>query len=441
MKSIQEVNIGIPRLNLILLVFLTAVMKYYTVTTKAYFLSMFLLGVMIFLSLISTKNIKAKANGYYLFVLASSFVFIIFSGIGHQNFTSFYRNILIIYLVTWYLYLSFMKYGLKYVENMYKQLAMLFNVFSVLNLYQVVFHKPLLLKFLALVQGFEYNFGGSDYRTMSVFGHPIVAGMFFVIAFLCNIYVLKTPFKYILQGILLVNIFSTMSRSAWISIIIVLVLYSVVHIRSIFNKISNFKLTYKKLFSMYIIAALFIIALFFIIPRFNEISTEISLRFGSSLSSNTNDISNLQRTGTVTAILNYMFNSNFVNLLFGYGYGTAKNFMLSHTIILPYFSTTDNQYLTWFYEFGFLGIGTYLTFLFYFIFKLFNKNNHWVQELSILILVCISVSFIFFEGVGWLTVAVMLGITSACLSYKFEKPSLQLKNNEIKSGELSKRVS
>ena len=327
----------------------------------------------------------------------------------------------LIFLTIFYLYMRLAKYGSMYAEKFYKQLTVLLNIFSVLNLYQVIFHKPLLMNYMQLLEiGYNYHFGTSAYRTMSVFNHPIICGLFFIVAFFCNIYVLKTPFKHLFQCLLLINIYSTLARSAWIALAIVFVVYCLMNLKKIRPKSFDIKLTYRQIFGIYVSFVLVVAAVGFIGYHFESVYNGIISRFGDSLSSNTTDGSNLQRTMTISLIVNHMVNGDIFHLFFGYGLGKSHEFMLSHVLLIQGFGTTDNQYLSWLYEFGLLGIGGYLFFVLTICIKFLKSKRNWVTELSFLIFLAISIGLFFFEGTGWPVLLMMFSIVLSCLSLNFE---------------------
>jgi hypothetical protein len=431
---------------MVFIVFMAALMLNYNTFQKAPYLMVYIPLAMLFFKLIQNKGFnflkKNKVDNYFSIVMWSSFAYICISGVMQNKTKYFFLDYSMVYMVIIYLHVSYMNYGIKFAERLFKQLTLLLNFFSVINLYQVFFHKAFFISHMHIEQGgYQYNFGTDQYRTMSVYGHPIVAGLFFVITFFCNIYVIKSSFKYILQFLLLVNIYSTSSRSAWLSMLIVLLVYLLMNSQNISKRISNFKLTYKNLFNMYFSFIFIACGLIFVVLNFDHLYNSIVLRIGDSLSSNTTDVSSLQRTETVSTILKYIFGGSLIHLFFGYGMETVGNFMLSHTIIIPDFTTTDNQYLTWSYELGILGISIYLVTLVYLLVKGFKNRFSWVQELSILCLITISIESLFFESFAWKPIMFILAIVVSCLSFNFKNShaqSLEIREEQI---EISKKVS
>jgi hypothetical protein len=264
---------------------------------------------------------------------------------------------------------------------------------------------------------------------MSVFGHPIIGGLFFVIAFLLNIYIIKSPIKYIFQIILLVNIYSTKSRSAWIALSIVIILYGIIQLKN--KRVMKLSLTYKKLFYVFVSLIILFIGSIYLFSNINTLINSIMTRFGDSLTLGTNstDGSNLQRTMTISAILSNQFNGKVIHLFFGNGLTSSVDFMLSHQMVIPNFNTTDNQYLTWLYDLGLLPLIVYFSILIYLIRNLF-KNRSWLCELSSLGLIALSVEIFFFELFYWSEVVFLFDIFTAYLTFNFINKKEKINNEE-----------
>ncbi|MEC5270393.1 O-antigen ligase family protein [Heyndrickxia coagulans] len=410
-------NIGV-----ILLVFIGAILRIYSLTHKVYYMTLLILCFYLVVMIINFYKHKI-INKYFLLIFLPTLLFLVISSLIHHTLNIFVKFYIVEYLIVSYIYLSILKYGKLYVSLLSKCMTYMLNIFSIFNIYQVVFHKPMLYDFLTSeIQTLQYQVSTSFYRTSSVFGHAIVAGLFFVILFLHNFFTLKNKiFKYILQGIVLINLYSTMSRSAWLAFLVVIFILILINFKKInliaFASFSN--LSYRQILYTYLGVIIIAIGVLFIAQNYNSLLESIINRFGDSLSDNSTDLSNLQRTGTITAIFKFMSDVGMKNLIFGNGLGTVANFMLSHQIVIPDFLTTDNQYLTWYYEFGICGI--FLVSLFFFmlihhLIKFFmNKSYDWTQVLSVSCLIVLCIGMFFFEGIQWETVGVFLAINLGCI--------------------------
>ncbi|MEJ9263616.1 hypothetical protein P4517_34150, partial [Bacillus thuringiensis] len=211
---------------------------------------------------------------------------------------------------------EYYKNGARYGEQVFIQLTKILNVLSVLNLIQVVLHRPLLSGFFTeQMDKYQYwAYGTGDFRPVSVFGHPIVSALFFSILVICNLYILKGNLKYPLQIVALVNVYASQSRSAWIALAIIVCLYFIKNYR--IKKIKrNVRFTYSQLLKIYVSLVIVICGFGLVALSSDSIISSIIERFGDSLSGNSKDISNLQRTGTLSLINTYMFQQDMFRLL------------------------------------------------------------------------------------------------------------------------------
>lgn len=404
-------------MNIIILGIFSAILWRYTPTNKVIYAYILVLALVLIMKLFSYKDVKISSNNMYLILFSVvSLVYLILISIGEISFVA--KRYVFVYLLIIYLYLTFTRYGLDYAVKFYKHLTVILNIFSVLNLYQVIFKKPLLLKYMDLMEiGYNYRFGTSGYRTMAVFNHPIVSGLFFIIAFLCNMYILKkSPLKYGLQALLLLNIYTSQARSGWLAFALILAFIVIRDRRKIITGIVKPRLTYKGAIMGVILLT---VGFLFMIFNFQDLYNSIIQRFGDSLSLNSTNGSNLQRTMTIALIWNYMFDSGGIQLFFGHGGGTVSDFMVKHPVLINGFTTTDNQYLSLFYEFGILGMMFFSTVFIYITIKYFSKKKrHWTIDLSFLCFLVIAFDLFFFEA--WPVVLVMLAFLIAILTFNFK---------------------
>nr|WP_263324280.1 hypothetical protein [Neobacillus sp. Marseille-Q6967] len=405
-------ELNLPKINIIVILFISFIMSTYIYgEIFHYILYVIILGLLFWDLFQNNKKFKEniRVNKLLMGTCIVLFLLLFLSSISLNELKVLVKNYSPIYVILIYGLVQYYKYGNKYGEQFFFQFAFLMNVLSVINLYQVIFHRPLLVRFFTeKIDSYQYWAYGTDaFRVISVFGHPIISALFFSVLFICNIYVINSKYKYIkyiLQLIALVNLFATQSRSAWITLVIVLVLYGIRNFKV--TKIMNYKveLTIKKIFRYYFISIFILIILGFLIFNFEQILTDIITRFGDSLSKNSTDISTLQRLGTFDLIINHMFSSGVFQLVFGNGLGSVGDFMLFNMVVIENFTTTDNMYLTFFFELGMISILTYVVFLLISIYRLFFTKKYWLSELAALCFIFISIDFFFFEGIGWGTV-------------------------------------
>ncbi|WP_347472652.1 hypothetical protein [Clostridium sp. 3-3] len=287
----------------------------------------------------------------------------------------------------------------------------------------MVFHRPLLLNFLNekyyLYQ--ERVIGTSSFRTISVFGHPIVCGLFFVIAFIINLYLLKGYKKYIFEIILVINIYSTRSRSSWLTLLLIIILLAV-------NKIKESKLKFhKKLslkriigFGLTFCTSVVVIRMF--VVNYTIILNIIMTRFGNSLSFTSTDISNLQRIGAIKIIISDLYHGGPIHLFFGNGIASASEFMKLNKVVLENFGNVDNMFITWIYEFGFVGFGFIISLIILLISNGIKNNSVITYKICLYALLAILLESFFFESISyWYPMTVTIGFIISTLSFGYSK--------------------
>jgi hypothetical protein len=154
-----------------------------------------------------------------------------------------------------------------------------------------------------------------------------------------------------------------------------------------------------------------------------QFSGVIYNKFLAAISNNYDDISRIQRLGTIKEIVNYMLNNGVANFLLGNGFRTVESFMQSHTVVISGFTTTDNQYMSFFYEFGFLSLILYVVMIILTIIKILKNNNlRYMNCLSSYIFLSISINMFFYESFGWTDMFILLMISLTFMSInKIEK--------------------
>lgn len=240
-----------------------------------------------------------------------------------------------------------------------------------------------------------------DYRVFTIFAHPIIYGIFLVSLFWCNKFLIKNKFiKTILQIILLINLFFTQSRSAWLAFAITIILY---YVKIIINKksILYFKITYKQIFIFSFITVLIIICSYFLQNQISHIFNQIYGKFITATDDSYNDPSRIQRFGMTKEVVDYMLNNGIVNFLFGNGFGSISNFLANIQIMILGYSTSDNQYISFFYEFGFIGLLLYCIIIGYIITILYKTKITNINIIPTMCFLTISISMMFIEVNIW----------------------------------------
>lgn len=186
----------------------------------------------------------------------------------------------------------------------------------------------------------SYGNPWEEYRVSSLFKHPIIYAAMLLIGVFYSLFFLKKPIvKYFSLIIFLVGIYSSKSRSLWISLIfgfLILVLASFSH------KIK--KNTVLKLFIIIGLGFIFLIS-----PLGSQMVDNIISRFTNM----SDTVDSIQRLGTIEYFSNLLYNEgNFITLFLGHGEDAASIVMLNTTIQIENFSTTDNQYVLFLYNYG-----------------------------------------------------------------------------------------
>lgn len=423
MISIKE---KIPKINIMILLFIAFILSNYNFIENVHYLLFIIIIIFTFFELgrgikLSQEIIINKI--LLLFIILMFSAFFIRSLTSYYEFKHFIVYYSVIYIVFIYGTIKYVEFGSEFGKQFYRQFTWIMNLLSFLNLYQIFFNKPALIPFLTervnKYQSFAYE--TDQFRTISVFGHPIVSGVFFSLLFICNIYILKGKIKFPLQVLALLNIYSTSSRSGWIALVIVMLFY---FSKAFFTgkiPIKKVIITKRNLLTVYTSFLFLTTILVVILLNINIIISSIIERFGDSLKVNSNDISNLQRVGTIELILKQMFNGEGFHLLLGNGTGKSLLFMLNNTVVIPGFTATDNTYLTIFFELGIFAIISYLVFIFISFYRFIYSNGNWLHELSSLCFLFISIVLFFLEGKGWGTVVTLWSFTLLTLILTFNK--------------------
>ncbi|MGG1911795.1 hypothetical protein ABFY54_07010 [Priestia megaterium] len=435
---INITEVKLPKVNMIILLFISFILANYKHGLMIHYLLFLICFCSIFLALLRGIKLNEEfgINKNLIIFYIILFLAFTFNSLSIIEIKVFIDKYLIICLIIIHGSIQFNKYGRKYGEQFFYQFTILMNIFSFLNIFQLVFHRPMLMMFLTdkMNEYQDFAYGTSAFRTISVFGHPIVSGLFFSLMFICNMYTIKGKFKYPLQMLALINIYSTLSRSAWIALSIVLLFYCIKKFRvgNIFNYQVKKSFTYKELLVSYsiIVFSIFFVGLLFM--NFDQIVNTIISRFGNSLSSNSNDLSNLQRVGTIDLIIAQMFSSGIFDFFFGNGLGSVGNFMAQHPVVIQGFRTTDNMYLTIFFELGAISLIGYFVFLIISIFRFICFKQNWLYELSSLWFIFITIEIFFFEGIGWGVVGTVWAFTLLILSITFKSEKTNHSNILLK---------
>ena len=243
-----------------------------------------------------------------------------------------------------------------------------------------------------------FNAVKSSYRLTLIFYHPIYYALLLTI---CMSILIFFPFKNkAIQLISLclvgLNIILTQTRSAWICVAIVVLLFVYRSRRSnpILRKfVSKTKLQYAIL-TCVIIGFLIIITMRTSSAFYSEIVVLISDRINALFLGDGTDI----RLANFIMVGNIILNNPHL-LITGGGLMYASSYLQNHPALGYWTKAVDNQYLTNVINYGLIGLGIYLMLLAMFV-RGFKKDYNAISSCLNLSLITIMISSFVFESVG-----------------------------------------
>lgn len=264
------------------------------------------------------------------------------------------------------------------------------------RLYYIIY----ILILISVAYGFYQKIAGIGWgynsRMDSFFGHPITYGSILIFGFWMTLYLFKSSFiRWAFNIYIVMGLLSTGSRSAWIALALIMVLFLI--------KNNSRKLNREKIFFLMFCIAAGIAFTF--TPQFESIYESIFLRFSGTMES----ASATQRLGSYAYIFYRLINGNPIHIFFGYGEGAANSIMEITTITLASFATTDCQYLTILYNYGLIGLFMIVLFAIKLIKNYLKTECDNEQEMLILsILGGGYITAIFYDIYGWLSISTLL---------------------------------
>ncbi|EFM08465.1 hypothetical protein PaecuDRAFT_4758 [Paenibacillus curdlanolyticus YK9] len=320
-----------------------------------------------------------------------------------------------------------MKNSLSRNVNLLKFVGILFNIISIYCLFEYLMKfNPVFSQFFNADYHRYYSIkrGYELYRVSGPMQHPIVMGNFLIIGALLNYYLFNQLRKNLYALFMLVNVaalFLTFSRSSYIALGAGILTYLLFATRNKDNKEKS-KIPMPRA-----------IAITFSIPVILLIMMSVNTGDGSLWSTIVDRFSNAegtasveQRSGGIQYVLDLMFHSKPLNLLIGHGYGMISWNMRQEgtSIVLNNFYIIDNQYFTFFYEFGIVGMFILFAGIVHIIkrsFKHLNTGNVNILKFTAASFVAIMVNIIFYEGAYWTSIAFLLSFILALNTYAISK--------------------
>lgn len=345
---------------------------------------LFLLIIGIIFTSTFTLTINSIQKIWLIFILYSLLITLVNQLLKFHNFNVTSKDTFM-YILEFLIALYIVQFcDRKYFFKIIRNFLALCTILGVLEyLTRLQFYTPI-IKNPAAIQTFEAfgAVGSSTYRLMLFFSHPIYFAVFLNIFCLLLIFI---PFENrILNSIFFVlSLFClllTQSRSGWISflIIMLILLLKSGRLRNI-----NFHFLIRV-----ILGVALLIVIFNFLSRldpnlFNYVNNRLYAVFNSPEEASGARIANL-------TLANYI-NNDFLKF-FGNGNGFAISLLQNNPTVNGWTLAVDNQYLTFFLDFGVVGLCFIVIFLIFCFKKLIDTND------SINILIISSILIIFISG-------------------------------------------
>ena len=353
-------------------------------------------GILISIGIVYISCIRSKLElglskiqfWWLIFVVYSFIVSFINQKLG-SNYINLSRYIVSFFIAFLALYI-FTRFcnSLKFIE-IYRDF---FAFCSILGIIEIITKRSLFVNWMTSSNSIElfntFGFNSGLYRVTLFFYHPIYYGILLTI-FL--IFIMLKPYKskvlqYLFVFLGIINLIYTQSRSSWIALVCCL----------LFLLLRNFKQVNKIQINLLIRSFYFIIGiiltLFIVINLFPQLTSNLLNIFSSRIGEVTNNTTNARTANW--ALVQY---SNTIFLkLFGGGDGFATTMLHLHPQFMGWTQAVDNQYLTFYMDYGILGIALFLMFILN-IFKTFMSTEDRSKLVISLAIMAIFISAFFYE--------------------------------------------
>lgn len=257
---------------------------------------------------------------------------------------------------------------------------------------------------LSIPYGFyEYAIGdayGHNSRVDSFFGHPIVFGSMLLVAFWLSFYLIKNRvYRGVCIALLCIGILNSGARSSWVALLTGVFAYIVL------KKRSSFTITKKRDLAWGVV--LLICAVAFL---FSDYCAQAILYIASRFFRVMDSVSATQRLGSIAYIISVMFSGwNVISMIFGHGTGSASSLMSQTTISITGFQTTDNQYLTFLYDYGIVGMVFVVALVVALAKSIKEEKLHSERQMLSMGILCGGIfTAFFYELLGWLSISTLI---------------------------------
>ena len=402
------------KINFIPIMFIVAIISRMFAVSHVWYA--FLLGCLSYF-LISNQKMFASIlyRTRYLIVLFAIIAVNTFGTHLDSGNSVHYTLVLISFLLTILLgACSYLSYGPKHLKRGLLTTNKIIFVSAIFGWYESIIQNNPLKPYMPVF--FHANTVGTElYRPSSFFTHAIPFSNILLIGIIINNTLVKNNIKRFISNILyVVVLFMTGTRSAWLILVLLIVVGAT---RPIVNNIS---FTRNQLIVFLTGVAVGVMALFYTTFGQNVILT-ITERFGRLTGDDHGAVSLDQRTGAIDFVLESFFGTfSIIHWLFGYGHRATRILMGQVVIVLENFVTTDNQWIAMLYNYGL--VATIMLIVFF----VKKTRRYLLTEDSLytccflIFLMCLAAMF-FYELFNWETVNVfmmmMIGVFIA-ITYK-----------------------
>lgn len=357
-----------------------------------FFIWLFLLMISIFYANFNKVGIDIElSKDQFWWVIFISYTFIISfinQKINLAN-VNLVRNIISYFLAFLAIY-SFSRFC--NLEKFIKIYRNFFAVCSILGVIEIISRRSLFSNWLESSNAIdlfnEFNINSGLYRVTLFFYHPIYYGILLTV-FL--IFIILNPYRsrilqYLFIFLGMINLIYTQSRSSWVTLLLCLFIYFFKSSISL-NKLKVKALTKYVCMFIGVVVIISIIAILF-----SKLTANILYIFSSRLSEATSNTNNARTANW--ALVQYS-NTPFLKL-FGGGDGYATSMLHLHPQFMGWTQAVDNQYLTFYMDYGLVGIGIFLIFMFN-VFKSFIITEDKLKIAVLLSIIAIFISSFFYE--------------------------------------------
>ena len=233
------------------------------------------------------------------------------------------------------------------------------------------------------------NYGNpwQQYRVCSLFRHPIIYAALLMVSFFYVLYFGKKKWlKAVGLIIILIGIYASRSRSCWIALVFSFFIIG----------LATFSHRMKKATIVRIGLILGACLAFVASPMGNKMIDSIISRFTNM----SDTVEATQRMGTISYFYDLLIKEgNIVTLLLGHGEDAAAMILKQTTISIENFTTTDNQYVSFLYNYGLIVLVMVIVFLFKMCMRFIQHYNSMnsMERFCLITIISQSIGAFFYE--------------------------------------------